>query len=219
MDAIKYRIAEKALNLTTQVDWASRYVCRLVYCVKFTHPSAFANASARAGAEASLTAISGLKQPWNPSAPPPSTTLVNLAGNYSNAGYGEFELCVASTPFPPAPSPACESLLGDLDTTLPGVVNGSVPTLVARFDQIGITHIYFEHVTNDTFNAFVIHATPPGGEAYGGTNGVPVTAQFVVEKKMVAGIGFVGGIWGAGDVSEPEGGTVEERAEVWFDRV
>jgi hypothetical protein len=44
-----------------------------------------------------------------------------------------------------------------------------------------------------------------------------VVAEFDVSDGKVAGFGLRGGIWGADTNNSPQGNTVEERSEVWFD--
>jgi hypothetical protein len=51
-------------------------------------------------------------------------------------------------------------------------------------------------------------------------------AEFEVDSGRVKGFGLRGGIWGAGNrgsadllEGEPQGGTIEERSEVWYDVV
>lgn len=44
-------------------------------------------------------------------------------------------------------------------------------------------------------------------------------AEFVVNGTEI-GFGVTGGAWGAGDgVGDPQGNTVRERAEIWFDKI
>ena len=47
--------------------------------------------------------------------------------------------------------------------------------------------------------------------------GISSPALAFVDGRL-SGLGLTG-VWGAGDVPEPEGSTERERAEVWFDKV
>ena len=50
---------------------------------------------------------------------------------------------------------------------------------------------------------------------------VPFTVEFAFDEDgTVSGFGVTGGFWGAGaGVEGPTGDTVQERAEVWFERL
>lgn len=156
--------------------------------------------------------------PTNPNASPTSIPFQNLAGNYSDPGYGHFELC--ALPGSNSQTKSCTTLLRAVNGSLAGLINPSIPTLVGAFDQLSISHILLQHLENNTFEVFVGTVPPPstGLAIYGAS---PVgQAEFVIgENKRVEGIAISGGAWGAGSgVGEPEGSTPRERAEVWFNR-
>lgn len=113
---------------------------------------------------------------------------------------------------------------------LPGVLNSSIPTLIAHFPRLWATDVRLEHFSHNKFNVTAFSVFSPSESEDGNGFVIPtitdddsVTAEFVTKKseggRDVQGIAFTN-IWGAGDgVPSPQGETPKQRAEVWFDRV
>ncbi|KZV96978.1 hypothetical protein EXIGLDRAFT_397356 [Exidia glandulosa HHB12029] len=129
-------------------------------------------------------------------APKPSVDFFALPGTYSHPVYGSFELKFNAT----------DKSLG---ATLPS------------WDDV-IDGLVLKHYSEDVFNASVVmHIEEVGGgkveqELTG------IIAEFAVDEDTgVRGLGLhaSGQLWGAGaGVPPPDGPTVEDRAELWFDR-
>ncbi|KAI6135848.1 beta-lactamase/transpeptidase-like protein [Pisolithus thermaeus] len=152
---------------------------------------------------------------WNISLP-----LDDFAGTYTNLGYGTITLCG-----PNDLSSYCSGVRADF-AAIDGVHGGpSVPTeLLAAWPSVWSSHVRVRHAQGTTFNLYVTSLFPKG---YGkdstpfetaeiGTS--TVTAEFVVEDGKVIGFG-VSGLVGRQTERARLGATVQERAEVWFDRV
>lgn len=181
-------------------------------------------------------------RPSNPR--PPSVSFEALSGPYENPGYGTVDFCFSfknkSTSDIPSP---CD----DSWTTLPGAIDPSVPTLLAKWDKAWSTHIMLTHFDENLFNVstlesrvricqllflciipypilqHTINYTQPfwTAEVHEGTI---VTAEFSFHQeesqRSISGFGLTGGIWGAGaEAGTRKGGTAQDRAEVWFYKV
>ncbi|PBK88353.1 beta-lactamase/transpeptidase-like protein [Armillaria gallica] len=163
-------------------------------------------------------------RPSNPR--PPSVSFEALSGPYENPGYGTVNFCFIfknkSTSDIPSP---CD----DSWTTLPGAIDTSVPTLLAKWDKAWSTHIMLTHFDENLFNVstlesrHTINDTQPfwTAEVHEGTI---VTAEFSFRQeksqRSISGFGLTGGIWGAGtEAGTRKGGTAQDRAEVWFHKV
>ncbi|KAF8888606.1 hypothetical protein BD779DRAFT_1523891 [Infundibulicybe gibba] len=198
---IKSRIADVVLGLDP-IDWSSRYKAMTA---RRSQPTS---------------------RPSTPS--DPSRDFTALRGIYENPGYGSFELCLLPaenfSQLSPV-TPACEDLISELPT-LPGSVDPNIPTLMARWERAWATHIKFAHFDGDVFNATVINNLPTGDPSdpywtYAMDFGdLRVNAEFFVGPRGKSGLGFTGGLWGAGPgVPGPSGKNIHERAEVWFDKL
>ncbi|KAL0579080.1 hypothetical protein V5O48_002922 [Marasmius crinis-equi] len=199
IEVIKYRIIDTALGLSA-IDWDSRY--------KDLVRDSYEKLRSRM-----------IPRPSDP-APPPAP-FKSFTGRYVNGGYGAMELCFLDGS---RQSPSCQDVINELPIVLPGAVDSSVPTLIAKWDRFWSTHIKLEHFDGALFNVTVLESRPtdreddpywvaePFGDAI-------VTAQFVVDGDNVGGFGLFGGFWGAGpQVRNAEGGLREE-AEVFFDKL
>ncbi len=156
-------------------------------------------------------------------------------GRYKNDVYGEILLCLAGSKW--SSFPECFQLTDEVSTTLPGAINPSIPTLVAKWNKIWASHILLEHFDGDLYNASALDSIVSSVRAFS----VPyrhscqvtdvgfwvnqeardelITAEFVIGEDET-GFGVTGGIWGAGPgVDPPNGDTVRERAEVWFKKL
>ncbi|KAF9461080.1 beta-lactamase/transpeptidase-like protein [Collybia nuda] len=195
-DIIKYRLIEVALGLK-QVDWSSRFKASLLQQIPL--PERPANASL------------------------PNVKLESLVGKYDNAGYGGFELCQVVPPNPTS-SKACKVLAADALTILPGVVDPNVPTFLSVWNSTAVLYVSFAHFDGNIFSVRGLNSFTTGdlSQPYWATS-TPGSAQgtfaeFVVEGKHI-GLG-VAGLWGAGNgIPEPQGKTVREKAEAWFDKI
>ncbi len=85
---------------------------------------------------------------------PPSASLPfsELGGSYGNRGYGALELCLLDDPSATSQSASCAQVVADAPETLPGAINGSVPTFLAKWEKAWSTHIKLEHFAGDLFN-------------------------------------------------------------------
>ncbi|KAJ7712580.1 hypothetical protein B0H16DRAFT_1260073, partial [Mycena metata] len=83
--------------------------------------------------------------------PSPSFPISELAGIYRHPGYGTIELCNVSAIKPPSES--CRHLLSDIPATLPDVLDPLVPTLVAKWRGVEVTHISLAHFEHNVYNA------------------------------------------------------------------
>ncbi|KAG6810844.1 hypothetical protein H0H92_010109 [Tricholoma furcatifolium] len=197
-ESIRYRLLDEALNLT-YVDWDSR-IKQLAY---------------------ELLPLPATPRPAN--ATLPSASFASLAGVYENAGYGQAEFCYVSSP-DPKQSEACKALASNASTILPGAVQEGIPTFIAAWDSPWATHIMLNHFDGNFFNVTpLISAHDPNNssEPYW-TYGVSAldsgaSAEFQVDGDQIA-FGFFG-IWGAGGgIPDPQGNTLQERAEVWLEK-
>ncbi|CAL1697760.1 unnamed protein product [Somion occarium] len=146
------------------------------------------------------------------------------AGTYYNAGYGSGNLTLCA---PTSRSSHCQQILHDFSHF---TNESSPPSLYAAVPTIWSSHARFRYVGNDTFKLVITYLFPEGygkdtspfetyesGEAEG-------TARFVVSNKettrtkSVEGFGLFDMV---GEVTERQrkGGTIEDTAEVWFERV
>ncbi|KAL0574601.1 hypothetical protein V5O48_007351 [Marasmius crinis-equi] len=204
MEIIKYRIIDAALGLPA-IDWESRH--------KDEIRNFYEVVSSRR-----------LPRPADP-APPPAS-FEELAGRYYNVGYDGIELCFVNNS---KQSASCQEIIGELPTVLPGAVNFGVPTLIAKWDKFRTTHLKLEHFDGPLFNATMLESQLTGdeddpyrtGEARTSDSALSFpTAEFVVEKSGIHGVGFFGGFWGIGpEVTNIVEGRSREAAEAFFDRL
>ncbi|KAI6121289.1 beta-lactamase/transpeptidase-like protein [Pisolithus sp. B1] len=151
---------------------------------------------------------------WNMSLP-----LNDFAGTYTNLGYGTIMLCS-----PNDSSSYCSGVRADF-AAIDGVHGGpSVATeLLAAWPRVWSSHVRAQHVQGTIFNLYMTRLFPKGY----GKDPTPfetakigasaVTAEFVFEDGKVIGFG-VSGLVGRQTEHARLGATVQERAEVWFDR-
>ncbi|KAK1232776.1 hypothetical protein PQX77_004101 [Marasmius sp. AFHP31] len=205
-EVVKYRILDAALGLPA-IDWNNRYKNKV--------QKAFEDFQSRL-----------VPQPPNP-LPPPGAPYESLAGKYANGGYGDIELCLLGVS---KQSRSCQEIIDELPTVLPGAVNSTIPTFIAKWDRFWSTHVKLEHFDGFLFNITVLESRAPPtadrdgpywtAEFYGESVD---TAQFVMNDAEVArvdGFGIFGGFWGSGPlVEDSEEGGSREAAEVFFDKV
>ncbi|KAJ7475508.1 beta-lactamase/transpeptidase-like protein [Mycena galericulata] len=191
---IKYRLIDEIFGMDP-VDWDSRY-----------------KAEAEQAALA-VAAITSTPAPANGSLP---FSLPAAQGSYRNLGYGpDITLCA-----PSATSANCTSLFERLNSTFPAEL--AQADFVWEWDRRTATYVSLTHFDGAVFNVSGWVPMPTGNTsspfwAYdSGLEGN--VAEFAVTGGRVTGFGIRGGIWVAGaTVGEPQGSTVEERSEVWFD--
>ncbi|THV07964.1 beta-lactamase/transpeptidase-like protein [Dendrothele bispora CBS 962.96] len=161
----------------------------------------------------------------------PSVPMSTIMGTYKNPAYGTLELCLVpqSVEGEGLQSDSCRVLLDEIPFRLPGAINTRVPTFVARWDKLWVSHFKLEHFSNNLFNASVLTSypiidasteNPDDGQEYWAQVlspfDTPPMAEIAIEGDIVVGLGIVG-MWGAGqDVQSPRGNDIEERAEIWF---
>ncbi|KAF8884177.1 beta-lactamase/transpeptidase-like protein [Infundibulicybe gibba] len=201
-EVVRGRVLDRALGLT-EIDWDTRF--KLILQVPRPAPPS-------RSAKATLPSVG---------------PFVSLAGNYTNPGYQTIELCVAADPSSNGTTPnsteSCKSLVAEAPRILPGAVNTSMPTFLARFDSIYASHLILTHWSDNVFNLSALQSVPTGNASEPFWMYV-AAGQGVVEFARDSPGGRVGlgatDVWGAGvGVPSPSGDTVHERAEVWFDGV
>ncbi|KAL1678405.1 beta-lactamase/transpeptidase-like protein [Schizophyllum commune] len=151
---------------------------------------------------------------------------MNFAGNNAQAFLQNKRPKGALAPAS-AEASECSKLRESADVLLPGVVDPSVPTLLARWDRVWSTHIKLAHYDGGIFNVTILDSVPTGNasEPYwvGGTDEDPDLANAEFSFDVLGqplGFGLSGGLWGAGaGVPSPSGSTPQERAEAWFTRL
>ncbi|KAI3621302.1 beta-lactamase class penicillin binding protein [Moniliophthora roreri] len=193
-EIIKYRLIDEALGLEPY-DW----------------DSIIKNAS-------------GLAVPTDNSSRPtnasdPSIDFTNLAGTYNNPGYGNFTFCLISE----EPTESCRELVANTSTLLPGAINTTVPTLLAKTDAVFAEYVALTHSDGNKFDIAAMLSFPTNNPEQPFWAKVLTVPGFVVEFAATddsIGMAVNGGFWGAGTgVPDPTGDSLEERAEVWFRQV
>lgn len=71
---------------------------------------------------------------------PADVDFAGVAGKYINAGYGPIEFCLV-TPTNQTQSPTCKDLIAQAPTSLPGTIDPAVPTLLAKWDRVWVSHL------------------------------------------------------------------------------
>ncbi|KAK7449640.1 hypothetical protein VKT23_013115 [Stygiomarasmius scandens] len=208
MEILNFHIMDQVLRLEA-IDWSTRLKSLI-----------------SASYNQSLSSL--VPRPSNPINP--SVSFSSIAGIYNNPAYGSLELCLVSGSLKDRHmSDSCRILLKEVPLRLPDTVNASVPTLLARWDKLWVTHLKLEHFERNLFNASILSSMPiPNSTAENPKNSQTywvspwvydieaTTAEIAVDGNEVSGIGIVG-IWGAGQgIGRPRGDNVEQRAEVWF---
>jgi hypothetical protein len=141
------------------------------------------------------------------------------AGVYHDAGYGTIRFYAPSDTCPEARSVLHEFAEAGID------VSGSSQRLFARWARNGFTHFSLLHKEGNTFIPRAQSLFPQG---YGknttpfetGTTGAP-NSRFefdFAEDGTVRGFGILGS-YGPPTPRERAGGTIQQRADVWFDRL
>ncbi|KAK1235671.1 hypothetical protein PQX77_001091 [Marasmius sp. AFHP31] len=171
-----------------------------------------------------LTSIFGsipTARPDNSSDPSVPGGFASLEGTYNHPGYGDWSFCL----FEPAkqPSEACKDFAANLSTTIPGGIDPEIPTLVAPVTSIWFDYVQLQHFDGNVFNVTFLSSYPTLNDTdqpfWTFVQRVPFLAE-VGSSGDTVGLGFSGGFWGAGPgVPEPQGTTLEERSEVWFEKV
>jgi hypothetical protein len=137
-------------------------------------------------------------------------SLLNLEGQYFNAGYGPSVLCSVLSS-----SPSCQSVLANFRSIDESISSNSTD-LFASWNGVWATHIRFTH-TNDSqywMSLGTIYSHGYGKNTTAFSTLTPfATAEFVVENKTVLGFGV-----SALDGIKREG-PVEETSDVWFVKV
>jgi len=198
VEAIKFRIIDEALKLEP-IDWAGRF-------------------------KALISAGRAIPTPRSANATSPSLPFESLAGAYHDAGYGTVDLCLISpASTSSSPSESCRKLLEEIPSTLPGVFDPEIPTLLARWNGFGVTHVSLTHFEHNLFNITGLASIPTRNSSdkpYWVTIESDPSPQAEFSFDGIPGVGFRGGIWGAGaGVPSPQGETVKDRAEAWFEKV
>ncbi|KAF7305423.1 Beta-lactamase class penicillin binding protein [Mycena chlorophos] len=203
-ETVKFRLIDEFLGLEP-IDWVARY---------------------RAAREVTLK-NTPKPIPRSDDATPPLAPFEQLVGRYHNPGYGSIELCFVGTD-PKGATPACRQLVSEIPTTLPGVIDEDMPTLLSRWEMLGLSHVALTHFDGDVFNVTGLNSKPTGDAStpyWVSIQAAPgiLLAEFsrAGDAEDNGGIGIgMRGIWGAGDgVPSPRGESVKERAEIWFERV
>ncbi|KAJ7662523.1 beta-lactamase/transpeptidase-like protein [Mycena polygramma] len=189
---IKYRLVDEIFGLDP-VDWDSRYREEL----------------------AQAAAVKPTPPPSNASLPLPFSA---LAGTYRNLGYGPDILLCA----PSAASSSCKALVGGLNSTFPAEL--ATADLIWDWDRLPVTYVSLQHFDGALFNVsgWVAVATGDGSVPSWATDAglEGNVAEFDVQNGKVTGFGMRGGISQPGTaVPQPQGPTVEDRSEIWFDAV
>ncbi|KIK66161.1 hypothetical protein GYMLUDRAFT_55999 [Collybiopsis luxurians FD-317 M1] len=138
----------------------------------------------------------------------PSIPFSQLAeGKYNNPAYGTLTFSLATQKV----------------EELPDLTEIDMPFLWARWDRVWTTHIVLTHMERDTFKVLLPRSLPTNDSSkpywmnYEIT-GKDMTAEFVIRDGIAVGFALDGNFWGASGVGKPQGSSIKERAEVWFDR-
>uniref|UniRef100_A0A0W0FML0 Beta-lactamase-related domain-containing protein n=1 Tax=Moniliophthora roreri TaxID=221103 RepID=A0A0W0FML0_MONRR len=166
--------------------------------------------------------VSGLAVPTDNSSRPtnasdPSIDFTSLAGTYNNPGYGNFTFCLVSL----EPTESCRELVANASTLLPGAINPTVPTLLAKADAVFAEYVALTHSDGNKFDFATMYSFSTNNSEQPFWAKVLTVSDFVAEFAATDnGIGMAmnGGFWGAG-AGDPTGDSLEERAEVWFRQV
>ena len=144
-----------------------------------------------------------------------------FAGAYTNPGYGSFTLCS-----PSSPSSYCTQVRSNFSIVdnVQGNPRAASSDLLAEWPRVCSSHVRLRHQTGSIFE---IYFTSLYTHGYGkdtspfetGEVGTPEgIAEFVVEDGRVVGFG-VSGLVGQLTERARTYESVQDRAEVWFDRV
>ncbi|KAF7297526.1 Beta-lactamase class penicillin binding protein [Mycena indigotica] len=195
VSAIRWRLLDELLGLEP-INWTARFHAAMTKAFHST-PKAI---------------------PRSSNATLPTIPFPDLAGMYTDLGYGTMELC-----FSPESSTSCNELLQEWPTILPGTLNSSIPTLVARWPIVfGLSHIKLEHFSGNVFNLTILGSRKiddPDKPFFPKVIAdVSMQAEFALDGPKL-GVGLCG-VWGPGDdIEAPEGSSVKDKAEVWFEKL
>ncbi|KAF9022866.1 beta-lactamase/transpeptidase-like protein [Hymenopellis radicata] len=191
MQIVKYQIMDRFLGLE-HTDWNNTY---------------YQLAAAIMASMASKTSL--------PNASSASVAYEDLAGSYTNEGYGYLDLCFVSD------SSACTDILETLPTAI-----GDQPMLIAKWDKLWTSHLRLQHYDGDVWNVSLLNSLDIVDSAGNSTGQYrfadtsrynAMTAEFAFDEGgAVSGFGMSGGFWG--EVLEMDGDNVEALSEVWFSR-
>lgn len=146
-------------------------------------------------------------------------SLGDYAGHYYDPGYGSLTFCAPS----PSPPPECTSVLHDF-AHFYDTANSSTPELYTTISAVWISHFRLAHKFADVFE---LHGTFLFPHGYGEdtspfetneTGERPPTAEFWVEDGKVKGIAL-NGLVGETTERQRTGGSIEDTAEVWLEKV
>ncbi|KAK7062275.1 beta-lactamase domain-containing protein [Favolaschia claudopus] len=176
-------------------------------------------------ASESSSGLLGSTSTSNPSATPTATSSVvpsnaaNLAGEYANAGYGNFTLCSASSS-----TPACIEILKNftkVDTAAGKSTSLNSTELYGVWPRFWGTHLRFIPIPGTDYYAGELTTLYVDG--YGADKTPfedPVftfVLSFMEEEGKVVGLGFF--VAQATTWREKKGGNVREMADAWFDKI
>ncbi|KAJ7243609.1 beta-lactamase/transpeptidase-like protein [Mycena haematopus] len=202
VEAVKFRIIDEFLNLKV-IDWSGRF--KSLVTIGFEERPI------------------PTPRPTNPTLP--SVPFSALAGTYRDPGYGTLDLCLVSPKnllVSESTSRSCRRLIEEIPAALPGIVDPRIPTILARWQAFGVTHVSFAHFEHNLFNVTGVFSIPTGNASdkpyWVQSDSHPnFMAEFSFDGK--AGVG-IRGFWGAGSgVESPSGESIQERAEVWFEKI
>lgn len=169
-------------------------------------------------------------------ASPPTAGFASLAGKYINPAYGEIELCFVGLTTDGPQSASCEEIAKNVNVTLPGAVNASMPAYVSKWDNAWLSHVVFTHYQGDMFNvtSYMSEVSYLGNihiplktngarfEQSTGDANEPFWARpayagaLAIFESVGTGFGLTGNFWGAAVTEEPQGVSLMEKSEVWF---
>ncbi|KAJ7909480.1 beta-lactamase/transpeptidase-like protein [Mycena leptocephala] len=198
VESVKFRIMDEALNLQP-INWSPRFKSRIA--------ADFNNR------------IVPTPRPSNGSLP--SFPFWALAGKYRDPGYGTLELCLVSPHKAAIISDSCRLLLRHKHNPS-NILNPKIPTFLTKWPTFGLTHASLTHFEHNMFNVSGFNSIPTRN-----STDKPFWVQTQTDPTLVAEFSYnrtlgiaLGGLWGAGaGVHSPEGDTVKERAEVWFEKI
>ncbi|KAH8826433.1 beta-lactamase/transpeptidase-like protein [Flagelloscypha sp. PMI_526] len=155
---------------------------------------------------------------------PPTASMSSIQGTYHNPAYGAVEFCY----LPPGYSvsvtntSSCQNVMQDVP--LDGINRQGINLVVKREDSPVSTHWIVSLWTGNVWNVTSANFFPVSNgsseywKLFGSATGT-VTLS-VNSSSLVDGFGITGGFWDAGEgVVDPQGSSVRERSEVWFDKV
>ncbi|KAJ3740199.1 beta-lactamase/transpeptidase-like protein [Lentinula detonsa] len=236
MEIIKWRIVDELFSLRP-IDWNSRAKQRVTEAYEKRSRQLIPRPDNPTSPSVPFTSLAGTYQH-------PAYGTLELCALPSIASLKWTKSSESTLPtesaFPMTAS--CERLIDEIPTRLPGTANTSdaVPTFFAYMDSTWLSHVRLQHFDGNLFNVSGFKSLPIIDTSksvqtktkekqqywvHDAMDGAPSTVEFAIGQLDdiqggVTGFGVTGGFWGAGEgVEGPEGETVQQRAEVWFDRV